>query len=130
MAFTYDLSTNRGKVRLLIQDTDETYEFYSDAEIDAFLTIAGELDGDTVFYASALALESWASNQVLILKVVTLLDIEVDGAKVSAEMRQRANALRADAITTSTDAGFEIAEMALGHFSWVEQVTNEAIEDV
>ena len=46
MSFAYDLSTNRGKVRLLIQDTDETYEFYSDAEIDAFLTIAGELDGD------------------------------------------------------------------------------------
>jgi len=130
MSFTYDLSTNRGKVRLLIQDTDETYEFYSDAEIDAFLTVAGELDGDTVFYASALALESWASNQVMILKVVKLLDVVTDGAAVSREMRMRAQALRADAITSSSDAGFEIAEMALGHFSWVEQVTNEAIEDV
>ena len=130
MAFSYDLATDRGKVRLLIQDTDETYEFYTDAEIDAFLTIAGDLEGDDVFNASAVALESWASNQVMIIKVVTLLDVETDGASVSREMRQRAQMLRADAITSSSDAGFEIAEMALGHFSWVEQVTNEAIEDV
>ena len=130
MSFTYDLSTNRGKVRLLIQDTDETYEFYSDAEIDNFLTMAGGLEGDTVFNASAIALESWATSQVMILKVVKQLDVEVDGAAVSREMRMRAAALRADAITSSSDAGFEIAEMALGHFSWVEQVTNEAIEDV
>ncbi len=130
MAFTYDLATDRGKVRLLIQDTDETYEFYTDAEIDAFLTLAADLDGDEVRNASATALESWASNQVLILKVITLLDIEVDGAAVSKEMRARAQILRAEAITTSSDAGFEIAEMALGHFSWIEQVTNEALEDL
>ena len=130
MAFTYDLATDRGKVRLLIQDTDETYEFYTDAEIDAFLTLAADLDGDEVRNASATALESWASNQVLILKVIELLDITVDGAAVSREMRMRAQILRAEAITTSSDAGFEIAEMALGHFSWIEQVTNEALEDL
>jgi len=130
MAFTYDLTTDRGKVRLLIQDTDETYEFYTDAEIDAFITLAGDLDGDTVRNASALALESWASNQVMILKVVTLLDVEVDGAAVSSEMRMRAEILRKEAITTSSDAGFDIAEMALGHFSWIEQTVNDALEDV
>ena len=130
MSFTYDVTTDRGSVRLLIQDTDSTYEFYSDAEIDAFITLAGNLEGDSVFNASAIALESWASNQVLILKVVTLLDVEVDGAKVSAEMRARAAVLRADAITSSSDAGFEIAEMALGHWSWVEQTVNDALEDV
>ena len=129
MTFTYDLATDRGQVRLIIQDTNETYEFYSDAEIDAFITLAGNLEGNSVFNASAIALESWASNQVLILKVVTLLDVETDGAKVSAEMRARAASLRADAITSSSDAGFEIAEMALGHWSWVEQTVNEAIRD-
>lgn len=133
MAFTYDLATDRGKVRLLIQDTDtvtEANQFYDDDEIDCFLTLAGDLDGEVVRNASAIALESWASNQVLILKVVTLLDIEVDGAVVSKEMRARAQILRAEAITTSSDAGFEVAEMALGHFSWIEQVTNEALEDL
>ena len=130
MAFTYDLATDRGKVRLLIQDTDETYEFYTDAEIDAFLTMAADLDGDEVRNASATALESWASNQVMILKVVEHLDITIDGAAVSREMRMRAQILRAEAISTSSDAGFEIAEMALGHFSWIEQVENEALEDL
>jgi len=91
--------------------------------------MAGNLDGNSVFNASAIALESWASNQVLILKVVTLLDVETDGAKVSAEMRARAASLRADAITSSSDAGFEVAEMALGHWSWVEQTVNEALDD-
>ena len=129
MAFTYDLATDRGKVRLLIQDTNETYEFYNDAEIDAFITIAGDLDGKVVQNASAVALESWASNQVLILKVVTLLDVEVDGSKVSAEMRARAAVLRSDAISSSSDAGFEIAEMALGVWSVREQIVNEALED-
>jgi len=129
MTFTYDLATDRGQVRLIIQDTNETYEFYSDAEIDAFITLAGNLEGNSVFNASAIALESWASNQVLILKVVTLLDVETDGAKVSAEMRARAASLRADAITSSSDAGFEVAEMALGHWSWVEQTVNEALDD-
>jgi len=124
-----DLSTDRGKVRLLIQDDNETYEFFTDAKIDCFITLAGDLDGDAVFNASAIALESWASNQVLILKVVTLLDVETDGAKVSAEMRARAASLRADAITSSSDAGFEVAEMALGHWSWVEQTVNEALDD-
>jgi len=129
MTFSYNLATERGQVRLIIQDTDATYEFYTDAEIDAFITMAGNLDGNSVFNASAIALESWASNQVLILKVVTLLDVETDGAKVSAEMRARAASLRADAITSSSDAGFEVAEMALGHWSWVEQTVNEALDD-
>ena len=129
MAFTFDVTTDRGKVRLLIQDTDETYEFYNDAAIDAFITMAGYLDGNTVFNASAIALESWASNQVMVIKVVELLDIVTDGAAVSREMRMRAAVLRADAITSSSDAGFEIAEMSLGEFSWREQVINEAIRD-
>ena len=130
MAFTYDLTTDRGKVRLLIQDNVEAYEFFTDAEVDAFLTLAGDLDGDAVRHASALALESWASNQVMVLKVVQLLDVQLDGAAVSREMRMRADALREQAYQSSTDAGFEIAEMALGHFSWWEQVENEAIEDL
>jgi len=130
MVFSYDLATDCGKVRLLIQDNVEAYEFFTDADIDAFLTLAADLDGSSVMHASALALESWASNQLMVVKVIQLLDVQTDGAAVAREMRMRAGILREQAYTTSTDAGFEIAEMALGHFSWVEQVTNEAIEDV
>jgi len=129
MAFTLDLDTDRGKVRLLIQDDIEAYEFYSDAKVDAFLAMADDLEGARVFNAAALALDSWASNQVMILKVVTILDVKTDGAKVAQEMRARAATLRAQAKAASADSGLTIAEMDLGHFSWVEQVENKALRD-
>ena len=129
MAFTYGLATNRGRVRLLIQDTVEANEFYTDAEIDAFLTLAADLDGEVVRNASAEALEAWASNELMVTKVVTQLDTETDGASVAQEMRMRAKVLREQALLSSTDAGFDIAEMVVGHFSYVEQVEAEAIRD-
>jgi len=63
-------------------------------------------------------------------KKVGLLDVKTDGPAVAKAMREHAALLREQAYMSSTDAGFEIAEMALGHFSWVEQVTNEAIESL
>ena len=130
MTLTYDVATDRGKVRLLIQDTVEANEFYDDTEIDAFLTLAADLDGAAIYNASALALDSWASNQLMILKVIERLDLKTDGASMSKEMRARAQGLREQAIAASDDAGFEIAEMALGPWSVREQIVNEAIEDV
>ena len=130
MTLTYDVATDRGKVRLFIQDTVEANEFYDDTEIDAFLTLAADLDGAAIYNASALALESWASNQLMVLKVIERLDLKTDGAKMAAEMRLRAQGLREQAMAASDDAGFEIAEMALGPWSVREQIVNEAIEDV
>lgn len=129
MAFTFDLETDRGKVRLLIQDDVEAYEFYTDAKIDAFLAIAEDQEGDTVMHAAAMALEAWASNQAMILKVTTLLDVKVDGVAVAREMRARAATLRQQALTLPSDDGFQIAELGLGHFSWIEQTINEALND-
>lgn len=127
MAFTFDPSTDRGKVRLLIQDDDETYSFFTDAKIDAFLTIAASMEGLAIFNASALALEAWASNQVMVLKVTTHLDTSVDGAAVAREMRARAAELKRMALDSSTDSGFEIAELGLGVMSWAEQLQNEVL---
>lgn len=53
MAFTYDLSTSRGKVRLKIADTASTAYAFEDAEIDAFLS-----EGSSVVGASRLALQT------------------------------------------------------------------------
>ena len=60
MAHTYDLTTNIGKVRLLIGDTDitpTTDAQFSDEEIQVFLTMSG----GSLLIAAAYALESWAS---------------------------------------------------------------------
>jgi hypothetical protein len=89
--------------------------------------MAESQEGDTVMLAAAMALESWASNQAMVVKVTTLLDIKVDGVAVAKELRARAASLREQAIAMPSDGGFQIAEMGLGHFSWVEQV--EALDD-
>jgi len=59
MAFTYDTTTDIGKVRLLIHDQINTYDHpahYSDAEIQLFLD-----SGGSVKLAAAEALEAWAA---------------------------------------------------------------------
>lgn len=53
MAFTYDLSTDAGKVRLRIADTNSAAYAFEDAEIAYFLT-----DGGTVIGAARLALQT------------------------------------------------------------------------
>ncbi len=60
MAYTYDVTNEIGKVRLLIGDTDitpTTDAQFSDEEIQAFL----DLSSDSLLLAASYALESWAS---------------------------------------------------------------------
>lgn len=47
MAFTYDITTNRGRVRFNLADTDSTAYVFEDAEIDQMLTDSGTVDGAT-----------------------------------------------------------------------------------
>lgn len=56
MAFTYVLTTDIGKVRLLISDSDATAFHFTDAEIQVFLDIGG-----SVLAAACKALVAWAS---------------------------------------------------------------------
>ncbi len=61
MTFTYDSTTSRGRVRLLLGDTDTadaTKQIFTDAEIDAFLAI----ESSEVYAAAAAACESLAAN--------------------------------------------------------------------
>jgi len=57
MACTYDISTNRGKVRRLIGDISTTACYFPDTEIDAFLSMAS----NDLLMAASYALESWAA---------------------------------------------------------------------
>ena len=59
MAFTYDITTDRGKVRALCTDTDSTNYTFNDAEIDAFIA----LQPANLFVAAALAAETWARTR-------------------------------------------------------------------
>ena len=58
MACTYDITTNRGKVRRLINDTSTTSCTFPDTEIDAFLVMAS----NSILLAASYAAESMAAT--------------------------------------------------------------------
>lgn len=123
MPYTYDLSTDIGKVRLLIPDNDNDVIIFQDEEISAFLS----MEGDDVRLGTALALEAIASQQAYVLKVITILDITTDGAAVAESLMARAAKLREQAETDV--AAFEIAEMVVDQFTWRERLYKEALRE-
>ena len=127
MAFTYDLTTDRGKVRLLSTDSVEAYEIFDDDDIDAFLS----LESSNVKKAAALALETIASSEVLVQKRIKLLDLSTDGPAESAELLKRAALLRsqADADEEAGYSPFDWAELVYDDFGLRERIIDEALED-
>lgn len=119
MAFTYDVSTDRGKVRMLTPDSSATTYVFEDAEVDAFLVLEGD-----VRRAAALALETIASNEALTLKMVRVLDLQTDGAKTSDALLKRAALLRGQAEAADAASGdlFDWGEMVLDDFSARERL--------
>lgn len=103
MAFTYDPTTDRGRVRLLLTDIDEPTAVFTDAEIDAFL----DLENGSVKRAAAQAIDTNASNEVLASKVLKDHQLATDGAKAADALRKHAANLREQALGDE-DAYFEI----------------------
>jgi len=96
--YTYDLATDPGRVRLLLNDIptgegDTAAAVFSDAEIQAFL----DLEGGSVKRAAAQAIDSNATNEALASKVLRTQDLTTDGAKLADAMRKHADSLRAQA---------------------------------
>ena len=128
MAFTYVTTTSRGRVRLLIPDRVDAGHIFEDAEIDAFLT----LEGSNIKRATALGLETIASDNAMTLKVIRLLDLSTNGAQTSDALLARADKLRAqaDLDEASEDGGaFDWAEMVTTDFAWRERIENETLRD-
>lgn len=122
MSFTYTPGTAIFTVRLLVPDADATAYTFSDEEITALLA----LEAGRPKRAAALALETRASDEVFTSKVVRLLDIQTDGAKVSDALLARAAQLRAqdavDELSETGDAGFAVSEWLLGPGSYTTWV--------
>ena len=124
MAFTYNLATDAGKVRLMIPDNVVARYIFEDDEIDAFLTIEGGIKK-----AAALGLETLASSEALVLKVIRLMDLTTDGAKLSDALLRRAAKLREQAEDDDTGAAFDWAELVYDDFSARERIIGEALRD-
>lgn len=121
MSFTNDVTTQRGKVRLLIPDRVSGEAMFNDAEIDAFI----ELGSDNTFRAAALALGVAATDEAKVLSYIKTQNLETDGSKAAKLMLDRVKTLdaRADVLDAAdgdeddADGYFDVAEMSVDAFS-------------
>jgi len=116
MTYSYDVTTSVGQVRLLIPDRVTPNQVFENEEIEAYLA----LKGDDIRCAAAAALETIAADQALVLKVMTLLDVHTDGARVAEALLKRAMMLREQAEADSTT--FDWAEMVTTDFAARERI--------
>lgn len=120
MTATYDSTTDVSvkRVRFRIRDTNVTNALFTDEEIADVLSI----ERDSWKRASALCLETIATNEALILKVVTQLGLSTDGAKLADSFMKQAKVLR-------DQADEEDAFDEDGLFDWAEHVLNPESRD-
>jgi hypothetical protein len=125
VSYSYDLATIIGKIRLQIPDNQATLAIFQDEEIDAFYAI----EDSSLKRAVALALETIASNEVMVLKVIKTLDLTTDGAKTSDALLKRAALLREQAAEQDDidGAGFDWAETVNTDFQARERVWKQAL---
>jgi hypothetical protein len=98
-----DYATVVGQIRLLIPDVEQLENLadptvgaayiFEDAQIQAFAT----LYSNNVKRAAAQAKLVLATSEALINKVIRTADYTTDGAKLGAELREQAKALREEA---------------------------------
>lgn len=100
MPITVDTTTDIGKVRLLITDTNTAAPLFEDDQIEAFLA----MQGGNVKRAAASGLETIARSEALISKKIRTSDgLSTDGPAVAKELRESAAALRAEADADDDD---------------------------
>lgn len=126
MTWTYDPTSgdDRDTLRLLIGDTDVEVEddhFFEDEELNIFLALEGDLK-----LATAQALDSLASSEVMIQKKIRILDLTTDGPSVAAELRARATELRAQ-FYGGTDDLPQSAELVVDQFTYEQRLRNERL---
>lgn len=86
MAFSYDPTTARGRVRLLVADTntaDATKQIFTDDEVDAFLA----LEDQEVYGAAAAACSSIAASASKSALAYRALDLSLDKTQIPAHFR-------------------------------------------
>lgn len=115
MANTYSPTTDAGRVRLLIPDTNTTTAVFSDDEIAAFLALN---DGD-VYAAAADAVETIASSEAMVGKMISINGLSTNGAYVCNALLSRSRMLRARATERATEY-VGVASAAVDEWTWKE----------
>lgn len=82
MPFTYDLSSDRGKLRLELGDTDADAYVFNDDEIDYFLAQGGSVTGGLKRGIQALI-----TSRAYRIKRASSLGLSIDDTKQVTELR-------------------------------------------
>lgn len=100
------MATDIDSVRLLIADLGSSPVF-TNAQVQTFL----DVEAGNVKRAAAQALDTLASNEALVSKVIKDRNLSTDGAKVADALRKHAATLRGQADVDADDEfAFEIVE--------------------
>ena len=111
MSVLYDVTSDEGRVRLLIDDTQDP-PLFTAQEISEVLN----LNQGSVLRAAAQLILLIAGSETRMSKKITTQDLATDGPAVAAELRAQAAALRKqadDQDRADTEAGggfFDVAE--------------------
>lgn len=113
-----DYSTAVGQVRLLIPDVEQLGDtpayIFSDSQITAFLSMYS----NSIKRAAAQAKLVLATSEALINKVISTYDLKTDGAKLGAELRAQAEALRQEAIEDEQEDANDILTIVNPSAAW------------
>lgn len=128
MSYTYDPTTNIGRIRRTLPDKTEDDAFWTDEELQSFLD-----DEDNNWRrATALALETMATDDLLVLKVIRIQNLETNLDRAMTALLKRAATLREQAsIAESTDSdAFEFVDMINNEWQLEERVLKQAARGV
>ena len=120
--YSYDISTNLGKIRALIGDTDATSVLLTDAKISAFLA----LKSNDLFLTAALALNAIAANKALLAKRKTAGNYSEDLTAIAKECRETAKVYEEMARNVPAEA---VAEQFFTDFSYRDLLVNKHLRD-
>lgn len=116
MPFTTAVTTDIGLVRLRINDTVEATALFTDDQIQAFLTA----ESDNTWLASSAAITRIALDQALLLKVVKILPMQTDGARLAEALLKIADQYRKIGLTSDASSDlWDIAE--IGSTGWAAE---------
>jgi hypothetical protein len=126
VAFTYDPTTPRGQVRLLAIDTQQDFAAYTDADIDAFLTLSGSV----VLLAAAQALDTTAANAALTQGKSSIDGVMLNGEVIALALHTQAMELRRQFHEADDGSGaspITWAEMVVDEFTYRNRLINEML---
>jgi hypothetical protein len=128
MTYTTDVSTYIGLVRIRIFDRDATNPVFQDEDITS---VFNTLERQSVKRTAAFFLETIATQEALILKVMKNLQLSTDGAKLADSLQKQAKDLRDQAdiedAFTSGSTVFDWAEQVFDVFSERERIVKEIL---